>query len=189
MKDAILLASASPRRFELLSMTGIAFEVCSPQVDENEMGAPDAVVQKLARKKARAALQTHPGRAVLAADTLVYAKGEVLGKPRDAQDALRMLQLLEGDAHDVYTGVCLIDASGREQLGMDRTRVHFTRMSREEMEAYIACGEPFDKAGAYAIQGRAGMYISGIEGSYSNVVGLPLHLVKAFLDNANITLI
>lgn len=189
MGKPLVLASASPRRFELLSMTGLAFEVFAPDVDERETGAPDEIVQKLALKKARAVRQTHPGRAVLAADTLVFAKGEVLGKPHDADDALRMLRLLQNDWHFVYTGVCLIDDAGQEQLAVDRTRVRFMPMSDREMDAYIESGEPFDKAGAYAIQGRAGMYISSIEGSYSNVVGLPLHLVKTFLDRANMKLI
>ncbi len=189
MQEPIVLASGSPRRFELLSLSGLPFEVFAPEVDERETGAPQDVVQKLAIKKARAVRGTHPGRAVLAADTLVYARGEVLGKPRDAEDALRMLRLLENGWHEVFTGVCLIDQMGEEQVGVEGTRVHFTAMPADEMERYVASGEPFDKAGAYAIQGRAGMYISSIEGSYSNVVGLPMHLVKAFLDRANIKLI
>ena len=189
MDEPIVLASASPRRHELLSMIGLSYEVYAPDVDENETGSPDSVVLRLAQRKARSAAAVYPGRVIMAADTLVYAKGEVLGKPRDAADAMRMIGLLRDDWHEVYTGVCVIDRSGREHTGADKTAVRFIPISDDEMRAYVDGGEPFGKAGAYAIQGIAGMFISGIEGSYSNVIGLPLHLVKALLSKADIKLL
>ena len=189
MDEPIILASASPRRHELLSMIGLPYEVHAPEVDESETGSPDGMVLRLAQKKARAAAAVYPGRVILAADTLVYAKGEVLGKPRDEADALRMIGLLRDDWHEVYTGVCVIDRSGHEHTGADKTAVHFMPISDDEIRAYVNGGEPFGKAGAYAIQGVAGAFISGIEGSYSNVIGLPLHLVKALLGKADIKLL
>lgn len=189
MEEPIILASASPRRHELLAMIGLPYEVHSPEVDENEVGLPQDLVQSLAQKKARAVQEAHPQRVILAADTLVYAKGEVLGKPRDEEDALRMLALLENDLHEVYTGVCVIDAAGHEHVGVDKTDVRFIPITKQEMLAYVDSKEPFGKAGAYAIQGIAGMFISGIVGSYSNVIGLPLHLVKNLLSEAGIKLL
>lgn len=189
MPEPIILASASPRRHELLSMIGLQYEVYSPEVDESETGTPDMMVLRLAQKKARSVAKDHPGRVVLAADTLVYAKGEVLGKPRNEADAIRMLSILRDDLHEVHTGVCVIDSAGLEHIAEDKTLVRFIPISDEEIKAYVESGEPYGKAGAYAIQGIAGMFISAIEGSYSNVIGLPLHLVKALLGEAAIKLI
>ena len=188
MAAPLILASASPRRHELLRQIGLDFEVYAADVDEHAEGDPAKVVCLLAERKAKAAFARYPGRVILAADTLVYAKGEVLGKPRDEADALRMIGLLRDDWHEVYTGVCVIDRYGHEHTGADKTAVHFMPISDDEICAYVNGGEPFGKAGAYAIQGVAGAFISGIEGSYSNVIGLPLHLVKALLGKAGIKL-
>lgn len=184
--DALVLASASPRRQELLRSIGIRFELCAVDVDEHESGAPEQVVQTLAARKAKAAQAVRPGRLILAADTLVHAKGETLGKPADEHDARRMLRLLSGSWHEVYSGVCLM----RDDLRLchvECTRVLFEPMSEQEITRYIASGEPHGKAGAYAIQGLAGQYVSRIEGSYSNVVGLPLHAVVRLLRQAGIS--
>lgn len=184
MDEPIILASASPRRHELLSMIGLHYEVHSPMVDESETGRPDERVLCLARKKAQAVAVDYPGRIILAADTLVFAKGEILGKPVDEADAVRMLGLLQNDKHEVYTGVCVIDKTGHEHTGVEKTLVEFIPIRTEEIQAYVDSGEPFGKAGAYAIQGIAGMFISGIQGSYSNVIGLPLHMVRDLLSQA-----
>lgn len=163
---------------------GLEFLVFSPDVDEALSGAPKTVVAKLAERKALAAAERFPGDVVLAADTLVSVNGESLGKPRDAEDAIRMLRLLSGAWHQVHTGVCVI-ADGRHFPAQAVTRVLFTRLSDEEIAAYVKSGEPFGKAGAYAIQGTASMYIEEIMGSYTNVVGLPTSKVRALLKQIN----
>ena len=178
----LILASASPRRRELIRLMGIDFEVCSVGVDEHLAGTPDQVVQALAERKARAAAKLHPGQTVLGADTLVSCKGETLGKPRDGADALRMLRLLSGSENTVFTGVCVIDGeTGSVQVELDRALVHFVEMDEASMLRYIRSGEPMDKAGAYGVQGTGGMFVSHIEGSSSNVIGLPMHLVRSML--------
>lgn len=187
MSDRLVLASASPRRKELLSSAGFAFEVDSAEVDEtpppNVSGAAP-IATALAVRKAAAVLARRrsgdPERAksevVLAADTVVWIRGELLAKPADAADARRMLTLLAGTRHVVATGWCVAraDASGRESSGAAITRVLFQPITPAQIDAYIATGEPFDKAGGYAIQGKAGLFVRSIAGSYSNVVGLPL---------------
>lgn len=185
MSERIILASGSPRRCDLLKMIGIDFEVCQCDVNETKIGAPNVVVQQNAFKKAKAAGLIHPNRLILAADTLVYSNNQSLGKPRDAADAFCMLQSLQGSWHEVYTGICISNGDiSRAVTAYEMTRVQFIPLSNSEITDYIASAEPFGKAGSYAIQGIAGMFISRIEGSYSNVVGLPLHLVKALLPVA-----
>jgi septum formation protein len=178
----IILASRSPRRAELLAAAGIAFEVLAADVDEtphpNE--APAAYVERLAIDKARAVLALRPTARVLGADTTVTIGGEILGKPTDADDAARMLRMLSGRVHEVHTGVSLISARG-VQSGVDTTRVWFAAMTDEDISWYVATGEPVDRAGAYAIQGLASRFIPRIEGSYSNVVGLPVAMVSSIL--------
>lgn len=182
MSLPLVLASTSPRRQELLRSIALPFELYTVEVDEAASGTPDEVVQVLARRKARAAANALPSRRVLSADTLVWAQGETLGKPKDAQDAKRMLRLLSGGVNRVYTGICLIDGeTGRELCDVAETLVYFDPISEEEIDAYIASGEPFGKAGAYAVQGRAGQFVHRVEGSYSNVVGLPLHCLRRML--------
>jgi len=178
----LILASRSPRRSELLNAAGISFEVLAADIDEtphpNE--APDAYVERLAIEKARAVAAMRPGARVLGADTTVTIDGEILGKPVDEADAMRMLRLLSGRPHEVHTGVALVSAGG-VRSAVDTTRVWFSSMTDEDISWYVATGEPVDRAGAYAIQGFASRFIPRIEGSYSNVVGLPVALVSSIL--------
>jgi septum formation protein len=174
----LILASASPRRAELLRAAGIPFEVSSVQIDERfrNAEAPETAVARLARSKAEAVAGLHKDAVVLAADTTVVVGGEALGKPVNAADASRMLRLLSGRGHDVLTGVCLC-LDGRTLVYVERTVVRVARLSEEDIAWYVATGEPHDKAGAYAIQGLGSRFIEAIEGSYSNVVGLPISSV------------
>ena len=187
MEEPIILASQSPRRRELMALYGIPFVVESSMADEAGAGGLGAQrVKALARLKCAEVAKRYPGRMVLAADTLVCVDGEVLGKPKDEADAVRMLTLLSGRAHEVHTGVCLRCPDGRELCGVDTTRVYFMPMGQEMIRRYVATGEPMDKAGAYAIQGAAGAFISRIEGSPSNVIGLPLGLLTRFFQEAGV---
>ncbi len=186
MRQTIILASSSPRRRELMASTGLPFEVITADAEEVTCGAPDALVMENARRKARAVAKSHPGAVVLGADTIVYQDGRALGKPRDAQDARAMLRKLSGAWHTVYTGVCVIDGEGREDTRAEETRVLFVPLKESAIDRYVASGEPMDKAGAYAIQGRGGMYVQRIEGSSSNVIGLPMALVREMLLRAGI---
>jgi septum formation protein len=184
--DRLILASASPRRRELLAQAGFTFDVISADVPEVRKPGEDPIrfVTRLAREKAEAVLASHPvtpDTMILGADTIVLVDDEVLGKPRDAVDAARMLRLLSGQTHQVITGVCL--AKGRErQRAAEVTFVRFATLSDEEIAEYVATGEPLDKAGAYAIQGRAGRWVPRIHGCYFNVVGLPLALVSSMIE-------
>ncbi|MDD4081205.1 MAG: Maf family protein [Eubacteriales bacterium] len=180
MSGRLILASSSPRRRELLQGMGLVFEVMEAQVDESLDGAPEAVVRRLAQLKARDVAKRFPKDDILGADTLVSVDGKSLGKPRDLADAAKMLGMLSGRWHEVCTGVCLI-AHGQESVGFEETRVRFVKLTDEDIQRYCISGEPMGKAGAYAIQGRAGMYIPEIQGSYSNVVGLPIALVREML--------
>lgn len=187
----LVLASASPRRQELLRNAGISFTVYPTNITElpRPGEGPRDCAERLAREKAQAALRQHPGKPVLGADTIVVVEGEILGKPRDEGDARRMLHLLSGRTHQVTTGVCLAGLRTRNQkleTGFEDTRSETTLvtmipLSDEEIRAYIATGEPMDKAGAYAIQGMASRWIPCIDGDYFNVVGLPVALVFRML--------
>ena len=182
MPLSLILASSSPRRKELLTQLGIPFEISVPEVDEHcALPGPDAV-RALSRRKAEAAARMNPGRYVLAADTLVCIHGQTLGKPRDPEDAKRMLRLLSGNTHQVYTGVTVISPEGTLLTDVDHSDVTFALMDDRMIEDYVATGEPLDKAGAYGIQGRASLFVSRLEGSYSGVMGLPLALVRQLLD-------
>lgn len=178
----VLLASGSPRRRELLARMGIDYSVDAPDVDETCGGAAVDVARTVARRKALAVAARHPDSLVLAADTVVDCDG-ILGKPVDAADAEAMLRRLSGRWHTVYTGVCVI-AGGAIREGVAETRVHFTDVPDAAIARYVATGDPMDKAGAYAIQGMAGMFIDRVEGCPHNVMGLPLALTKALLENA-----
>jgi septum formation protein len=174
----LILASASPRRAQILRDAGISFSVLSSAVDETPYAGetPHQMVQRLANAKAELVSARAVGPAILlAADTVVVVDGQVLGKPRSIDDARRMLQLFSGRTHSVVTGVSLIrlPEMDRRQF-VETTLVTFAPLSRDEISRYLATEEPFDKAGAYAIQGYAGRYIPRIEGCYFNVVGLPL---------------
>ncbi|MBP3645928.1 MAG: septum formation inhibitor Maf [Clostridia bacterium] len=185
--QSIILASQSPRRKELLSLYGLPFVVDPSQADEEHATGTGAErVKKLAQDKCREVAQRHPGEMVLAADTLVCVGDEILGKPKDEADACRMLRLLSGNAHQVHTGMCLLLPDGREMLGVDTAQVHFMPLSDEMISRYVSTGEPMDKAGAYAIQGMAGVFITHIEGSPSNVIGLPLGLLTQFFMEAGV---
>jgi len=177
----LVLASQSPRRAEILRQAGIPFVVRSALVDEapqaNEQ--PEDYVRRLAEEKALA-VAAAPDETVLGADTTVVIGNELLGKPEDAADAVRMLEVLSGRGHQVLTGICLRRPSGTVR-DFAATRVWFTRMTSREIEDYVASGEPLDKAGAYAIQGLGSKFIERIEGCYFNVVGLPIALVYKHL--------
>lgn len=179
----LILASSSPRRQELLREAGIAFEVRPAHIlEERKTNEPPVdYACRLAREKAEAVAKDLPGRYALGADTIVVVDNEVLEKPKDASDAARMLRLLSGRAHQVITGVCLVAPQGAADVRFANTLVHFRVVAEQEIQEYIASGEPMDKAGAYAIQGGAATWIQRIEGEYSNVVGLPLSLVKEML--------
>ena len=176
----LVLASASPRRRELLALTGIPFVIDAPEVDETcDLGAKAAVAE-LSRRKALAAAAKHPGQVVLASDTLVAIDDAPLGKPRDEADAVAMLRALSGRAHRVHTGVCVC-RDGQAAATVETTTVHFAPIPEEELLAYVRTPEPYDKAGAYAIQGRAAVWCSGIEGCYYNIMGLPVHRTAQLL--------
>jgi septum formation protein len=173
----LVLASQSPRRSELLRNAGIPFAVKVADVDETirDGEVPEEYAQRVAEEKAMA-VPAGPADVVLGADTIVVIDGQILGKPADGADAVRMLHLLQGRRHDVITGICVRRAN-RLVRDWAATKVWFTALSDEEIRAYAASGEPMDKAGAYAIQGLASKFIERIDGSYANVVGLPVALV------------
>jgi septum formation protein len=184
----LILASASPRRRELLAQAGFVFDVIPAHIPEEPRPGEDPVayVTRLAREKAEAVFAHANGDIlVLGADTTVTLDGHILEKPRDAQDAARMLRMLSGRTHRVITGVALVDAKGSE-VAAEVTAVRFITLSDAEIAAYIATGEPMDKAGAYGIQGRAAKWIPRIEGCYFNVVGLPLALVTSMLESRGV---
>lgn len=186
--DTLVLASASPRRAELLRTAGIRFEVVPADVDEQQHAGEDAetYVRRLAADKAAKVATTRPGRAVLGADTAVVLEGEVLGKPADAADAAGMLSRLSGRSHLVLTGVCLIDLAGHAETAVAATRVEFRQLSAAEIEQYVASGEPMDKAGAYGIQAGARGFIARVEGERDTVVGLPVALIQAMCERRGI---
>ncbi len=174
----LILASASIRRAEILRAAGIPFTVLSSAVDETPYPGetPHDLVQRLASAKAELVAARAVGPAIIiAADTVVTLEGRILGKPRSSDDARHMLERLSGRTHAVVTGVALVRLPDVEQLSfVESTLVHFAALSEQEITRYLSSGEPYDKAGAYAIQGRAGRFIPRIEGCYFNVVGLPL---------------
>ncbi|MBR1408503.1 MAG: septum formation inhibitor Maf [Clostridia bacterium] len=179
----IVLASGSPRRKELMQMLGLSFETDVSQADEHFAGTPKETVAVLSQRKAAAVAPAHPSAIILAADTLVFVDSDRLGKPKDRDDARHMLQQLSGRWHSVLTGVTVCNTkTGRSLTEVEETKVHFLDISEEEMEAYLSTDEPYDKAGAYAIQGRAGVFIDRIDGSWSNVVGLPMHTAKRLIE-------
>jgi len=186
-QPAIILASASPRRQQLLRGAGVNFEVRAADIPEvpHAGESPQDFAERMAREKARAVQQSFPSRVILAADTVVAVGSEILGKPADTEDAARMLRLLSGRNHEVTTGVCLI-ADSFEDLRSETTRVEFAAIPEKEILEYIATGQPMDKAGAYAIQGGAAKWVRQIEGDYNNVVGLPVELVLGMLSKGGV---
>ena len=194
MTSAIILASASPRRRELLAQAGYHFTVQPSSVPESRRPGEEAIrfATRLAREKAEEVFARHPPSSahapvmVLGADTVVVCDGEVMGKPVDAADATRMLLLLSGRTHHVVTGVAVVWGLGAAEVAAELTQVTMRTLSPQEISDYVAGGEPMDKAGAYAIQGYAGRWIPRISGCYFNVVGLPLALVTSLLEGAEL---
>lgn len=171
----LVLASASPRRADLLRAAGFSFEILPVNLDERfkKRERPAAAVARLARAKASAAAALRPGAVVLGADTTVVVRGEALGKPIDDEDARRMLKMLSDRWHEVLTGICVCGPR-RRLVHVESTRVRMMRLSPAVIDWYVATREPAGKAGAYAVQGLASRFVTGIDGSYSNVVGLPI---------------
>ena len=180
----LVLASASPRRRDLLALFDLDFDTVVAEVDETPLAgeSADALVARLACAKARTVAT--PGDVVIGADTVVVVDGSVLGKPRDPLQAAAMLASLSGRAHTVLTGLVVIDADGEERQIVERTEVRFRDLDAAEIRAYVESGEPLDKAGAYAIQGRGGRFVTSIDGSYHNVVGLPLAQLEPLIRAA-----
>ncbi len=178
----MVLASSSPRRRELLQQIGVSFRIQVQSVDETPRPdeRPDAYVARLALEKARAVAALNPGSVVLGADTTGVLAGQILVKPEHDADARRMLRAMSGRTHEVLTAVALVQDE-REQVRVVRTEVTFCPLTDAQIDAYIATGEPADKAGAYGIQGFGAVLVAGIHGSYSNVVGLPLTETAALL--------
>lgn len=177
----LILASGSPRRRELLDLMGLTYTVETPDVDESFSGRPSETVMEISHRKAAAVAARHSASIIIAADTLVFADG-ALGKPHTPERAKEMLRSLAGNWHHVYTGITVINTrSGRILRNVDKTRVHLVPMTEQEIDAYVATGEPLDKAGAYGIQGMGGMFVDRIDGSYSNVVGLPMSMLRIML--------
>jgi len=180
----LILASSSPRRKDLLASFGEPFTVDVPDVDESLLPGedPPAHVRRLAVEKARTVEKRHDGGLVVAADTIVVLDGFIIGKPEDEADARRMLGMLSGRSHQVYTGVAVVDAAtGTMMSRVACSRVTISPIGEEEISRYVATGEPLDKAGSYAVQGLGGKYVSRVNGSLSNVIGLPLEDLRELL--------
>lgn len=181
-EKTLILASASPRRRELLARMGYDFVCDVPDVDENVEGRADEAVKTLSVRKAREVARRHTQGIVIASDTLVSLDGVGLGKPRDEEDAARMLRALSGREHEVFTGVCVIDAATlREEARVARTGVTFRTLSPDDISEYVMTGEPMDKAGAYGIQGGAGKFVTKLDGTFENVMGFPVDVVAEML--------
>ncbi len=184
----IILASKSPRRRQLLSMMGLDFTVRTADIDETMDSAQTPAHETAAvcrRKAEKIAQDTAPGDVVIAADTIVVIGGKILGKPQDEEDAARMLRLLSGHTHTVYTGLCVI-CGAQAQTQVVASEVTFRPLSSEEIRAYIKTGEPMDKAGAYGIQGYGAMFVSHLEGDYFSVMGLPVCTLSGMLRAAGV---
>ncbi len=187
---SLILASQSPRRRELLEQLGLEFRVQPADIDEQVLAGelPQAFVERMALEKARAVASEQPDALVLGSDTIVVVDGHIMGKPRDRDEGLRMLGRLSGREHEVLSAVALLGPQG-EACRTQFSRVCFRTLSRQEMDAYWATGEPADKAGAYAIQGLAAIFIEQLSGSYSGVMGLPLYETATLLRNAGLVLL
>jgi len=195
----LILASQSPRRAEILMAVGWEFEKQTADIDETELPneKPADYVQRLARRKAEAVAERHENALVLGADTIVVIDNKIIGKPKDFEDARRMLRMLSGNWHEVLTGVAIVEKGElRERknpkskiqnpkllVGLQKSRVKFEEMNESEIEYLVEKGEPLDKAGAYAVQAQAALFIEKIEGDYWNVVGLPINLVYKLVTN------
>lgn len=180
----LILASGSPRRSEILMSVGWPFTKIVPEIDETERPGepPEDYVRRLAKEKAEAIAAENPDSTVLGADTTVVINGEIIGKPVDTADARRMIALLSGNWHEVLTGVA-VARNGSTAVGLQRTKVKFAEMTPKEIDFLVERGDPLDKAGAYAVQAQAALFIEGIDGDYWNVVGLPINLVYRLVTN------
>lgn len=191
--DSLILASASPRRKELLEQVGIPFTVQPSGVDEANViltGSPAEKAEQLACAKAEDITSRNGSGIVLGADTIVELDGEIFGKPADEADAYQMLSRLQGRQHNVITGIALIDCkTGIRKSAHEISQVTFAKLSAEEIKAYISTGEPFDKAGAYGIQGKAALFVEGICGCYPNIVGLPVMRLKKLLQEFGVNVL
>ena len=182
-KPGLILASKSPRRSDLLTKMGFSFTVHAPDVDENISGAPCDMVRLLSERKAKAVANLYKEGYIVAADTLVALNDQALGKPMDEEDAFRILSSLSGKKHQVYTGVCLMDAKTKAFMSKTvRSDVYFKTLTPDEIRRYIQTQEPMDKAGAYAIQGGAAKFVEKYEGSYDNIVGFPTEEFRRMYD-------
>ena len=182
----LILASASPRRAEILEAVGWEFEKHAAEIDETELPNenPADYVQRLAGEKAAAVAEKYKNRLVLGADTIVVIENKIIGKPKDLADARKMLRMLSGNWHEVLTGIAIIK-DNEISIGLQRTRVKFAELSDTEIEFLVQEGKPLDKAGAYAVQAQAALFIEQIEGDYWNVVGLPVSLVYELIAQMN----
>ncbi len=188
----IILASSSDRRKELLTRLGIKYTAMASKIDEDgyDYEHPDKLVQELSLAKASNVANVVENDLIIAADTVVAHHNKILGKPEDEEDAKRMLQLLENDKHKVFTGLALISADDEMHfLDYDVTEVFMRKVGKEEIERYIKTGEPMDKAGSYGIQGKGGIFVNKIVGSYFTVMGLPIHLLSMALKSFSIEII
>ncbi|HMA59850.1 MAG TPA: Maf family protein [Halanaerobiales bacterium] len=188
----IILASSSDRRKELLTRLGIKYTAMPSKIDEDgyDYEHPDKLVQELSLAKASNVANVVENALIIAADTVVAHNNKILGKPEDEEDAKRMLQLLENDKHEVFTGLALISADDEMHfLDYDVTEVFMRKVEKEEIERYIKTGEPMDKAGSYGIQGKGGIFVNKIVGSYFTVMGLPIHLLSMALKSFSIEII
>jgi septum formation protein len=192
VQPRLVLASASPRRRELLTMLGMDFTVHPSEAEavlEDLPDEPEVRVRFLARQKARQVAEAYADALILGADTVVAVPGRILEKPSDRHEAVKMLRQLSGGWHQVYSGICLIDkATGREVVDSVKTDVHFLPLTDAQIQSYVNTGEPLDKAGAYGIQGQAAVFIDEIHGCYYNVVGLPLARLAQILSGFGIEL-
>ena len=190
MRKKIILASASPRRKELLSQIGVTFEIIKAEKEEHITSSiPTEVVKELSMQKAKEVAAKCDGSIIIGADTIVAMEGQILRKPKDRADAMRMLRLLQGKKHQVITGVTVLLGSTKTLSFAEVTDVSLYPMTDAQIERYIATGEPMDKAGAYGIQGRFAAYVRGIEGDYNNVVGLPIGRLYQEVLSAGIDLL
>lgn len=180
----LILASASPRRRELIARLGIPYTTCVSNADERVCGllGPEELVKTLSRRKAEGVPAPRDGDLVLGVDTVVALDGRILGKPRDEEDARKMLRALSGRTHEVYSGFTVL-GRGISFTDAVRTSVRFASLSDDEIDRYVASGEPMDKAGAYGIQGLGGLFVQGISGDYYNVVGLPIRRIYEVLTD------
>jgi septum formation protein len=185
LREKLVLASSSPRRAEILERAGWPHEVIVAGIDETVLPNEDpaAYVQRLARSKAEAVARRLSKGLVLGADTTVVVDNEILGQPVDAADAKRMLRSLNGRWHEVLTGVAVVRVGGESRVGCETTRVRFAELSEGEIDWYVSTGEPFGKAGAYGIQGKASLFVEEIAGDYFNIMGLPIRLVYELTKN------